>query len=363
MPPPTEAQSLGRIIRPQQGTLTFASQQTEQIISIDILGDLEVENDETFTVTLSSPTNATITPGEETGTGTITDDDPKVHVAPASVVEGTGSAPTFLDFRVFLSGASPDTITVEYRTLDGTATSESDYDLATGTLVFNPNETEKIVRVPINSDSAGELNETLFLRLTNPVNAGLGDTPATGTILNDDATLRVSDATVLEGAPGATTFAEFSVILEQATTFPVTVRYTTQDLAIGSGRALAGTDYDLTEGTLSFTGNSTQIVRVPIRGDSLSEGKETFLFTLSDASNADIAAGTATGNIFDDERNVVSVSDAFIAEGDTGRGEHGVCGQPPTRGVRLVRDSRTRPRTAPRRAARRIRILSRNRGG
>ncbi len=55
------------------GTLQFPSGTTEATISIDVVGDLDIEVDETFTVTLSSPVNASIT--QASATGTIRDDD------------------------------------------------------------------------------------------------------------------------------------------------------------------------------------------------------------------------------------------------------------------------------------------------
>jgi len=51
------------------GTVTFTPGQTTQTITISVLGDTNCEPDETFTVTLGSPVNATIAKG--TGTGTI----------------------------------------------------------------------------------------------------------------------------------------------------------------------------------------------------------------------------------------------------------------------------------------------------
>jgi len=60
----------------KSGTLTFAPGQTTRAIVISVLGDATVEPDETFTVTLSAPVNATIVDG--TATGTITNDDPAI---------------------------------------------------------------------------------------------------------------------------------------------------------------------------------------------------------------------------------------------------------------------------------------------
>jgi Calx-beta domain/RTX calcium-binding nonapeptide repeat (4 copies) len=60
------------------GTLTFAPGQRSKSITVSVVSDLTIEQDETFTVTLSNPLNATIASG--TATGTITNDDTAVPV-------------------------------------------------------------------------------------------------------------------------------------------------------------------------------------------------------------------------------------------------------------------------------------------
>lgn len=62
------------------GTLSFAAGETAKAIEIRVVGDTAVEEDETFTVTISSPTNAGITRG--TATGTIANDDSGKQVTP-----------------------------------------------------------------------------------------------------------------------------------------------------------------------------------------------------------------------------------------------------------------------------------------
>ncbi|MFM7559687.1 Calx-beta domain-containing protein, partial [Cylindrospermopsis raciborskii] len=54
------------------GTVNFAAGETSKTITVNVSGDTTVEPDEGFTVTLSNPTNATITTG--TATGTITNE-------------------------------------------------------------------------------------------------------------------------------------------------------------------------------------------------------------------------------------------------------------------------------------------------
>jgi hypothetical protein len=55
------------------GTLTFSAGATSQTVTVDVVSDIVGESDESFTVTLSSPTGATISDG--TATGNVTDDD------------------------------------------------------------------------------------------------------------------------------------------------------------------------------------------------------------------------------------------------------------------------------------------------
>ncbi|MCY4574724.1 MAG: cadherin-like beta sandwich domain-containing protein, partial [Gemmatimonadetes bacterium] len=57
----------------ESGTLTFAGNETSKTVSVATTDDSSDESDETFTLTLSSPANATL--GTATATGTIVDDD------------------------------------------------------------------------------------------------------------------------------------------------------------------------------------------------------------------------------------------------------------------------------------------------
>jgi hypothetical protein len=64
------------------GTLTFQPGETAKAIAVGVVGDTAIEQDETFTVTISSPLNATI--DQHTATGTITNDDTAVPITAGS---------------------------------------------------------------------------------------------------------------------------------------------------------------------------------------------------------------------------------------------------------------------------------------
>ena len=86
------------------GTLPFAAGETTRTITVPVTGDTIDELEETFTITLSGPLNATI--GDDHGVGTITDDDapPSLSVSDVTVTEGNGSTVSAV-FNVTLSAA------------------------------------------------------------------------------------------------------------------------------------------------------------------------------------------------------------------------------------------------------------------
>ncbi|MBB4128700.1 uncharacterized protein YhjY with autotransporter beta-barrel domain [Xanthomonas translucens] len=71
----------------RSGTLTFAPGTTAQGVAVTVNGDTTVEPNETFSVSLSGASNATV--ARATGTGTINNDDAVVTVGPASLPAAT----------------------------------------------------------------------------------------------------------------------------------------------------------------------------------------------------------------------------------------------------------------------------------
>ena len=65
------------------GTLSFAAGETSKTVSVSLVDDGVDEADETFAMTLSSPTNATIDTATVDGTITDNDDPPQVSIGNA----------------------------------------------------------------------------------------------------------------------------------------------------------------------------------------------------------------------------------------------------------------------------------------
>ncbi len=241
---------------------------------------------------------------------------PTISINDVTLAEGNAGATAF-NFTVSLNTASLcNTITVNYATANGTATTaDSDYALSSGILSFAPGETMKTVTVNVTGDTKFETNETFFVNLTSPTNATIADAQGLGTINNDDAqpTIAINDVAVTEGN-AATVNASFTVSLSAVSGVTTTVQYAT-----ANGTASAGSDYvavPLT--TLTFSpGEQTKTVTVLVNGDTTVEPDETFFVNLSNPTNATIADNQGQGTITNDDLPpfTSSLSDPFVCNG------------------------------------------------
>ncbi len=168
------------------GTLTFAPGETSKAIVIGVNGDPEVEPDETFVVNLSNPANATFAKAK--GVGTIVNDDnpaqPTVQFSQAaySIQEDLG----YLTVTISRSGDISAGASVDYETVDGSATQKADFEYAAGTLTFAPGEVTKTIALLINEDTYVEGNESFGLKLSNPAGASLGQQTVALVAVTDD---------------------------------------------------------------------------------------------------------------------------------------------------------------------------------
>ena len=108
------------------GSLNFAAGQTTKTVAVTVNGDTLDEVNEIYHLNLANATNATI--GDPLGIGTITDDDalPALAIDDVTVAEGD-SGTVNATFTVSLTPLSGRTVTVNYATANGSATSPADY--------------------------------------------------------------------------------------------------------------------------------------------------------------------------------------------------------------------------------------------
>lgn len=115
-------------------------------------------------------------------------DQPEIAITDVSVPEGdVGTVPAV--FVVSLSHPYTAQVTVDFATVNGSATAGTDYTATSGTLTFVVGETSHDVAAQVLGDVAPEGDETFYLDLDNASNATLADTRGVGTILDDELAL------------------------------------------------------------------------------------------------------------------------------------------------------------------------------
>ncbi len=299
------------------GPVNIPAGSTSGNFAVSVKGDTKFETNETFTVAIASPVNATISTAAATGTITNDDSQPTVSIAPVTANEGNSGTTPF-NFAVSLSNTSYQAISVTATTSDGSATiADNDYLAATGPVNIPAGSTSGTFAVSVNGDTKFEANEAFTVTLSVSVNAALGTAAATGTITNDDGqpTMSIDSVSQAEGNAGTTAF-NFTVSLSAPSGVNVSASYNSAD---GSA-TLANNDYQSASGLVSFApGVTTQPVTVLVNGDLVTEPNETFTVALSALSNAAAGSLVGTGTILnDDSAPAISIGSVSHLEGNSG---------------------------------------------
>jgi len=150
-------------------------------VPVSITGDDLDEADENF--------GLKVTAGAVTGTGsaTILDDDnpPALEVDGDKIAEGnTGQSDAKVQFE--LKAPSGRDVVVQWQTSDRSAFDGLDYSFRSGTVTFQPGQTEKSVHIPVFGDTSVEPDEQFAVDVVTVQHAILEDDGAKVTIVNDD---------------------------------------------------------------------------------------------------------------------------------------------------------------------------------
>ena len=293
------------------GMLTIAAGFISGTFDVPILADTLDEFNETATITLSSATNATIS--ESSATLTITDDDPQPTITFVDVTTENEDAQN-ATFEATLSAESGLDITLDYFTAQETATPGADYTETSGTLTITAGNLLGNFVVPVLADAIDEDNETVQINFNNNIGAVLDQSSVTLTITDDDdaPNITIADVTTAdESAANAT----FTVSLSEASAKDITVNYDAS-----SDTALLSSDFSPTSGILTIAAGATSgTFDVPVLADTIFEGNETAIITLSNAVNATISDSEAILTITDDDDDAApSITIADVTTVDEG---------------------------------------------
>ncbi|MFQ5507807.1 MAG: Calx-beta domain-containing protein, partial [Leptospirillia bacterium] len=295
------------------GTLTFAAGEVAKTITVTVVNDSLVEGNETIVADLTGATNASVSGTNGSHTLTIVDNDSaSLTIGNATVTEGPAAVASF---TVTMSAVSTGAVTVDYTTVDGTATTAAgDYTAASGTLTFAPGETTKVIDVTVADDTLDENAESFTVVLSNVAGATLLGNTGLGTINDNDAAPTVGFALTADSTVENVTPANLAVNLSAPSGLTVTVDYAVNVASTATG---GGVDYTLAAGTLTFNpGQTTQNVVIAVVNDTADEGDETVVVDLSNAGNAtlDLAADQHIHTITDDDTASLLIGDATVTE-------------------------------------------------
>jgi len=179
-------------------SLVLQTGQTRAAVPVPLVDDAEDEADEQFQVRIGDY------PSVSRGIATVTignDDLRAVSVADVALAEGGRGGANVARFVVSLSAPTARTVTVGYRTVDGSATAPADYLSRAGTLTFAPGVTSLPVDVGVVGDDAVEPGESFALGLTDLAGAVPDRMTATGVVVDDDVPPPAQTSTI-RAAPG-----------------------------------------------------------------------------------------------------------------------------------------------------------------
>src|SRR5207244_7921415 len=126
---------------------------------------------------------------------TIQNDEPVIpmpDVSNPTIIEGNAGTTNAVFTVTLLMGPLGEATMFTYQTADGGAASGSDYQAVSGTITFDPGETQQTIEVPVYGDTLYEYSESFSLTVFNPTQPPFTQDTGYATIANDDPIPTVS---------------------------------------------------------------------------------------------------------------------------------------------------------------------------
>lgn len=304
----------GSDFKPISQQLTFASGVHVQQVTLMLEQDEEADYGKQFTINLRNSIGTTTSPYDSI-TVTMQDEDSGVFAWQTQSLQVAEEANGFI-INIERTGTTSGQAQVNISAINGTATSDSDYQFSAQTLVFNDEETLKQVDVVLVNDMIAEENESFYLELNGAVNAAIeqskrlatieitdNDSPPSGVLSFKQNTISVSESS------GNVTI---DVIREDGEFGTLTIDY-----QFSEGSAIEGSDFSASNGTLTFAnGETNKSITLNIVDDSAVEHSESFTLQLI-TSNSEIL-GTHPAieiTINDNDTNTTPASNSSSSSG------------------------------------------------
>jgi uncharacterized delta-60 repeat protein/uncharacterized repeat protein (TIGR01451 family) len=286
---------------PVSGTLSFADNESIKTFSVPVIPDYVDETNETVILALSNPRAGATLGGTSTAVLTILNSrliNGNLNLSqPQYTVSESNALATFTVTRTLGSSGA---VSVNFRTLNGTAIGGVDFTSSTGSVTWASGDaTPKTFTVPVTNDGMVEPTEDFIVELFNPSGgATLGATPRATVFIQDNdfgpGNLGLASAvfTVSENGTNA--------VVEVVRTFGNTGTVAIAYAVAPGGTAVAGVDYTNVSGILTFgPGVTNQSFLIPIIDDFIVEVDKTLKVELSNptggaTTNGQIIAAVVT---------------------------------------------------------------------
>lgn len=308
----------------------FAEGSNRAEIIYPVIDDVDVEGEETFTLSMKYPYRLQ---ADTTAVTMVIDDNVQTGVAGMFSLSGVneiteGDEQAFTITRVGGVGE----VVVNVTTQDGSAKTSADFVAVNEQLVFAEGELEKTVTLASINDDIPEVKKTFTLTITSPADTAEYEVSSLEvSILDDDEVIVDPAVGTFSLSVNATTVSEseqsLTVVINRVgdSQEAVPVRfYTTDD------SALAGVDYEAVDTSIEFTNGQVEYtVVINIIDNELVEEDKTFTLHL-EALNGEVSEGEITITISNDDTETPTSSNPSQpvnnAPSSSGGGSTGVLG-------------------------------------
>jgi regulation of enolase protein 1 (concanavalin A-like superfamily) len=288
------------------GLLTFAIGEQTKNIPLTITNDTVDEPNDNISLLLRNPNGAQLGTLSQFTYTILDDDNPPANpfVGFASATSSIGESAGTAQIAIALSSPATAAGSVDFATVNGSATQPDDYTTTSGTLSFAAGESVKYISVPITDDAVLETSEILTVTLVNPVNTVLGSASThTLTITDDDSpavSIVANDASASESGDAG----QFTLTRNGDTTSALAVTLTR------AGSATDTADYATISTAQTIpAGQASLTINVSPLQDTSNEGSETIILTVTNGSGYTLGTpNAATVNILDDDRSTVTLT-------------------------------------------------------
>ncbi|MGB0818564.1 MAG: Calx-beta domain-containing protein, partial [Candidatus Puniceispirillaceae bacterium] len=183
--------------------VTFAAGETSKTVYVSIIPDNTSEENENYTIALTSSDNNSDIGTNASATMLITNDDtdPTLNIAATTAVSEDNTTANIL---VSLSAPSGKVVSFDYNMVDGSAIDGQDYTATSGTITIPAYDNSTLIPVTLLTDNLDEATENFQINITSRTNALQGTLTGTVNISDSASTnppvVSIADASVSEGA-------------------------------------------------------------------------------------------------------------------------------------------------------------------